>query len=193
MWDLERLKKLSGNADTNKKMLSESELNENIRRIKTQLKTIPTQHHSYNDLVFKLNEYTKLSKNLLEKKSSQETSTLSQNDEDDMQKDKEKYVSASDSDRKIDVPKEIFTSIDNRISELHASIKEFDTQTDFTTVYPVKQKAIDSLEFIKNKLQNKTAYAYKEAVIYFNSLMSPVMELMPGPLTKFIYAGKATE
>lgn len=120
-----------------------------------------------------------------------ENSSVPDNKNNALQKDTEQFSAMADSERKIKVPKEIFSSIDKRIKELKDSIEQFDNTTDFKTFYPSKQKAIDCLEFIKDKLKMKNAYAYKEAIVYMNSIKSDAQQLFPADMIKYLHSGQA--
>lgn len=120
-----------------------------------------------------------------------EDSTVAADKVDVLQLDKDKYTAATDIDRKIDVPKEIFSGIDKRIAELKKAMHDFDETSEVQKFASTKQKAIDCLEFLKKKLEDRNAYAYKEAIVYVNSVASFIQQLFPTSLIKFLHSGKA--
>lgn len=91
---------------------------------------------------------------------------------------------------KVKVPTEVFSQIDKRLKELKASIEEYDEKgyNDTGAIYSgVKDVAVDALEKMKDHLSKGDSESYKEAQVYYSTLMSPIQDLLPSFLVRFLH------
>lgn len=92
------------------------------------------------------------------------------------------------------VPTKVKSDVKSRIKELNNLIKQFEEKKHFRgEVKPAIFNARDSLTFIMNKLKGGTMLEFKEAQIHFQKLMSPITNLFPPSLVKFLATGDAEE
>ena len=98
-----------------------------------------------------------------------------------------------DRETKITVPADVFSQIDQRIKELEQSIELYD-KTTYQQQYSNKLKAIENLEFIKEKLKMGNMEGYKQAQIHYGKLASIFAgNLFPAKLVDFLHDGLANE
>jgi hypothetical protein len=98
---------------------------------------------------------------------------------------------AQDERTAVEVPQEVMSQIDMRIKELQDSMTKYDQNT-YMNQYSNKQKTIDSLEFIKDKLKDCDMEKFKEIQIYYSSLTSLFTNLFPAKLVDFIHDAMAS-
>lgn len=79
----------------------------------------------------------------------------------------------------VKVPADVSSAITKRISELKAAIAEFDDGG-------VKPNAIEALEQIAADLKLEDGHA--KAALFYGTLMSPITDLFPPKLVKFIHS-----
>lgn len=98
-----------------------------------------------------------------------------------------------DRETKVKVPREVYAQIDQRIKELKDSISVYD-KTSYAEQYSNKQKAIENLEFIKEKLKMGNMEGYKQAQIHYGTLASLwAGNLFPAKLVDFLHDGQGNE
>lgn len=98
-----------------------------------------------------------------------------------------------DRETKVSVPRDVFSQIDQRIKELKQSIELYD-KTTYKEQYGNKQKAIENLEFIREKLKMGNMEGYKQAQIHYGTLASIYAgNLFPAKLVDFLHDGQASE
>lgn len=92
---------------------------------------------------------------------------------------------------KVSIPSDIMKSINAKIKEIEASIGEYDTKgyNDGDGANSNKNKAIDALEQIKDNLSSKDYEGFKEAKLFYLTLMSPITDLFPADLVNFLAVG----
>lgn len=91
---------------------------------------------------------------------------------------------------KVNVPADVMTSITKRINELQKSIETYDEagyNQDGAKYKNVKYTAIDVLEKFKKLLSSKNVREFKEAQVYYGTLMSPITDLLPSKLVNFLH------
>jgi hypothetical protein len=88
---------------------------------------------------------------------------------------------------KMEVPSEVTSQIEKRIGELKAAQAEFDNKGYNDT--SVKQNAIDFLEKAKAHLDKGDTEGFQQAQILFQTLMSPITDLLPAGLVLFLATG----
>lgn len=89
--------------------------------------------------------------------------------------------------KSLEVPSEVTSQIDQRISELKSAQAEFDNKGYNDT--SVKQNAIDFLEKVKEHLGKGDVEGFQQAQILFQTLMSPITDLLPAGLVLFLGTG----
>lgn len=98
-----------------------------------------------------------------------------------------------DRETKVVVPADVFAQIEQRIKELKQSIELYD-KTTYKEQYGNKQKAIENLEFIRDKLKMGNMEGYKQAQIHYGTLASLYAgNLFPAKLVDFLHDGQASE
>lgn len=93
---------------------------------------------------------------------------------------------------KIDVPSYVTTAIDKRIKELESSIDRWDEKgyNQYGAIYKnAKHNALDLLAKFKELLAMKDESAFKEAQTLYGTLSSPIFDLLPAQLVKFLHNG----
>lgn len=90
--------------------------------------------------------------------------------------------------RKFIVPTKIKSEAKKRISELEAAI-ELDDEKGFNQE-SVKTLAIEAIEKILDNLSQNNELGYKNAIIYLDTLMSPIIDLLPTSLLKYLRTGQ---
>ena len=85
---------------------------------------------------------------------------------------------------KVEVPKEVMDSINNRIKELEKSIKRYDRKG--YDEKSVKPKAIEALNKIKDHLKQGDLEGIMHAQVYFGTLMSPIWDMIPAKVVNFV-------
>jgi hypothetical protein len=84
----------------------------------------------------------------------------------------------------VKVPADVTAAIKTRVSELKASIEEFDKKG--YNDGSVKQNGIDALEKVLDDLKQEDGLL--RASMYFATLMSPIQDLFPPKVVKFIHS-----
>jgi hypothetical protein len=90
-------------------------------------------------------------------------------------------------EKSMEIPSEVASQIDQRISELKAAQAEFDNKG--YNDDSVKQNAIDFLEKVKEHLGKGDIEGFQQAQILFQTLMSPITDLLPAGLVLFLGTG----
>lgn len=104
-------------------------------------------------------------------------------------------ISYSYSDEEADrldrfkLPKDVKKACDDRISELKASIDVEDAKGYNDT--SIKQQAIECIEQILKNLSANNQEGFKQSVIFVDTLMSILVDLMPSQLLKYLRVSKA--
>lgn len=98
--------------------------------------------------------------------------------------------SDADADRadKYKLPKEVKKACIDRIAELKASIDVEDDKG--YNDKSIKEQAIECIEQILQNLSANDAEGFKQSVIFLDSLMSILIDLMPAQLLKYLRVGK---
>lgn len=89
---------------------------------------------------------------------------------------------------KIKVPADVMKHLNKRIKELKASIETYDEKG--YDDKSVKSTAIDCLEKIKKHLEAGNREEYKQAQVYYGTLMSPIFDMFPTQLINFLHSDK---
>lgn len=98
-----------------------------------------------------------------------------------------------DRETKVKVPADVFSQIEKRIGELKQSIELYD-KTTYQQHYSNKLKAIENLEFIRDKLKMGNMEGYKQAQTHYGTLASIFAgNLFPAKLVDFLHDGQADE
>lgn len=93
---------------------------------------------------------------------------------------------------KVKIPRNITTDINKRISEIEKSIKAYDEKgyNDGAGANSNKNKAIEALENIKTNLSSRDYEGFKEAQLFYLTLMSPITDLFPASVVNFLANGE---
>jgi hypothetical protein len=91
-------------------------------------------------------------------------------------------------DNKIKVPEKVKSQVKQRIAELKDAIAQYDEKGYNDS--SVKKQAIECLEKIMDNLESGDLEGFKKAQIYFQTLMSPLTDLMPAALVNFLAKGQ---
>jgi hypothetical protein len=98
-----------------------------------------------------------------------------------------------DRETKVVVPKDVMSQINQRIKELKDSIEMYD-KTTYVEQYSNKQKAIENLEFIREKLKMGNMEGFKQAQVHYGTLASIFAgNLFPAKLVDFLHDGQGSE
>jgi predicted RNA-binding Zn-ribbon protein involved in translation (DUF1610 family) len=89
---------------------------------------------------------------------------------------------------KVTVPSNVTSSITKRIKELQSSIETYDEKG--YDDKSVKVTAIDVLEKFKEHLAKGSLEEYRMAQVYFGTLMSPLVDMLPTQLINFLHTQK---
>lgn len=90
----------------------------------------------------------------------------------------------------VKLPAGMMAAVDKRIAELQKSMDEFDKE-EFKIHYHNKQKAIDCLEFLKEKLGMGNMVGFKQAIVFYGTVASFISEMFPAKLVQFLHSGMA--
>lgn len=85
---------------------------------------------------------------------------------------------------KIEIPKDVLAQTQQRIKELVASIEEYDGKG--YNDHSLKHQTIDAIEQILKNLQSADEEGYQQAQTFYLTLMSPMHDLFPPKLSKFL-------
>lgn len=96
----------------------------------------------------------------------------------------------ADGDRadKFKLPKDVKKACTDRIAELKASIDVEDNKG--YNDKSIKEQAIECIEQILQNLSSNDAEGFKQSVIYLDTLMSILIDLMPAQLLKYLRVGR---
>lgn len=96
---------------------------------------------------------------------------------------------------KVSIPKALTQAINDRIREIEASIGEYDDKgyNDGAGANSNKNKAIDALEQIKDNLSSRDYEGFRQAQLFFLTLMSPITDLFPTEVVTFLKRGRNDE
>lgn len=96
---------------------------------------------------------------------------------------------------KVSIPKSVTQAINSRIREIEASIGEYDDKgyNDGAGANSNKNKAIEALEQIKDNLSTRDYEGFREAQLFFLTLMSPITDLFPTEVVTFLKRGRNDE
>lgn len=97
-----------------------------------------------------------------------------------------------DRETKLVVPSDVMKQINQRISELKDSMEMYD-KTTYVQHYSNKQKAVENLEFIRDKLKMGNVEGFRQAHQMYDSLASIFTNLFPAKLVDFLHDGMASE
>lgn len=91
-------------------------------------------------------------------------------------------------DSKINMPASVKADAKRRIKEIRQSIKDYDDKgyNDGAGRNSNKNKAIDAIEQIMDNLSSKDYEGFREAQLFFLTLMSPITDLFPASLVNFL-------
>lgn len=106
--------------------------------------------------------------------------------------DEEEYLGLPEvRDVKVKIPPKLKSTIKKRVKELEKSIRDYDDKgyNDGAGANSNKNKAIDALEQILDNLQSNDYEGFREAQLFFLTLMSPIIDLFPPALVNFLSNG----
>lgn len=91
----------------------------------------------------------------------------------------------------VQLPPSVKAAAEKRVKEIEQSIKDFDDKgyNDGAGANSNKNKAIDAIEQILQNLSTNDLEGYKQAQLFFLTLMSPITDLMPASLVNFLANG----
>lgn len=100
------------------------------------------------------------------------------------------HYSDADADRadKFKLPKDVKKACNDRIAELKAAIDVEDDKG--YNDKSIKEQAIECIEQILQNLSSNDAEGFKQSVIFLDSLMSILIDLMPAQLLKYLRVGR---
>jgi len=100
------------------------------------------------------------------------------------------HYSDADADRadKYKLPKDVKKACTDRIAELKAAIDVEDDKG--YNDKSIKEQAIECIEQILQNLSANDAEGFKQSVIYLDTLMSILIDLMPAQLLKYLRVGR---
>jgi ribosomal protein S27E len=110
-------------------------------------------------------------------------------DDDTLNFNKTKMGVDVEEETKVKVPSDVMKHINKRIQELKASIETYDEKG--YDDKSVKSRAIECLEKIKKHLEAGTQEQYKQAQVYYGTLMSPIFDMFPTQLINFLHSTSA--
>jgi hypothetical protein len=111
-------------------------------------------------------------------------------------KDAEEYYGLDGArETEIKVPADIIKSVNQKVKDIEASIGAYDDKgyNDGDGANSNKNKAIDALEQIKDNLSSKDFEGFRQAQLFFQTLMSPITDLFPADLVSFLTHGPEGE
>jgi hypothetical protein len=97
----------------------------------------------------------------------------------------------TEQEEKVEVPSDVSKWITKRVAEIKASMEEYDDKgyNDTGAIYAgVKGNAIEALEKFKEHLAKGDSEGYKMAQVYYGTLMSPIQDMLPSQLVKFLHS-----
>lgn len=94
----------------------------------------------------------------------------------------------SEKKTKVTIPEKVVAQINTRLQELKSAQEEYD-EKGFNDK-SVKVNAIDFLEKVKEHLNQNDVEGFKNAQILFQTLMSPITDLLPAALVNFLATGR---
>jgi hypothetical protein len=92
---------------------------------------------------------------------------------------------------KVAVPSDVMKHLDKRIAELKAAIEKYDEKG--YDDKSVKSTAVDCLEKIKKHLEAGNVEEYRMAQVYYGTLMSPLMDMLPTQVINFLHSARETK
>jgi hypothetical protein len=117
------------------------------------------------------------------------TYKLIEKDEASLDKDHLNDLNIDQTTIKVSKPdKDVIKDVKNRISELEKLISDYDDKKHFQgEVKPIIFNTRDALKYLLDKItSDNTLHNYKEVQIYFQKLMSPITDLFPPRLVKYL-------
>ena len=90
-------------------------------------------------------------------------------------------------DTKVKTPSDVMSAIDKRIKELNSAIDRYDNKG--YDDKSIKGNVVDALEQIKTNLKRGDMEGFVEAQMFFNTLMSPMWDMIPAQVVKYLYKG----
>lgn len=108
------------------------------------------------------------------------------------EEDRDDYLGRTEQqDVEVALPASVKAAAEKRIREIEQSIKDFDDKgyNDGAGANSNKNKAIDAIEQILQNLSTNDLEGYKQAQLFFLTLMSPITDLMPASLVNFLSSG----
>lgn len=88
---------------------------------------------------------------------------------------------------KVQVPKDVTEQTNKRIAELKASIANYDEKG--YDDHSMKQHALDAMDQIMRNLSSGDEEGRRQAQMFYNTLMSPITDLLPPKLILFLAHG----
>ena len=85
---------------------------------------------------------------------------------------------------KVKIPADVMKHVNKRLKELKAAIEDFDNKG--YNDKSVKSRAVECLEKIKAHLEAGTQEQFKQAQVYYGTLMSPIFDMFPTQLINFL-------
>ena len=108
------------------------------------------------------------------------------------EEDRDEYLGRTEQ-QEVDVqlPDSVKAAAKKRIKEIEQSIEDYDDKgyNDGAGANSNKTKAIDAIEQILQNLSTNDLEGYKQAQLFFLTLMSPITDLMPASLVNFLANG----
>ena len=96
------------------------------------------------------------------------------------------YRNGSDVERdsSVKLSKEVIEQVNKRISEIKQSMELYDEKG--YNDGSLKKQAIECMEKIMDQLKEENLESFKQAQIYFQTLMSPLTDFFPAKLVNFL-------
>ena len=112
------------------------------------------------------------------------------------EEDRDDYLGRTEQqDVEVSLPTSVKAAAEKRIREIKQSIEDFDDKgyNDGAGANSSKNKAIDAIEQILQNLSTNDLEGYKQAQLFFLTLMSPITDLLPASLVNFLSSGPGPE
>lgn len=106
--------------------------------------------------------------------------------------DAEEYYGLDDTrETEVKIPSDVTKAVNDRIKEIKNSIDFYDDKgyNDGDGANSNKVKAIDAMEQIKDNLSTRDYEGFKQAQLFYQTLMSPITDLLPAELVNFLAVG----
>ena len=159
-------------------------LKNHIHQVEEQNKRLAKDSTSYKDNIAQIERWKKeLSQ--LEEAAQFDATPANMFMDSEFEDDKDER-NGSNKERSEDVklPKEIVEQVNKRISEIKKSMELYD-EKGYNDI-SLKKQAIECMEKIMDHLKEENIESFKQAQIYFQTLMSPLTDLFPAKLVNFL-------